>query len=52
MAGAHWFSDIAVGSLSAVLIGLPWILLTPLSDRGISLFDRYLPRWKKQQNNI
>ncbi|MGY5956213.1 phosphatase PAP2 family protein [Kosakonia sp. BK9b] len=43
MIGAHWFTDIAVGSLSAVLIGLPWFLLTPLSDKIILLFDRYLP---------
>ncbi|ARD59947.1 hypothetical protein Y71_08475 [Kosakonia radicincitans DSM 16656] len=43
MIGAHWFTDIAVGSLSAVLIGLPWCLLTPLSDKIIALFDRYLP---------
>nr|WP_271268815.1 phosphatase PAP2 family protein [Silvania confinis] len=43
MIGAHWFSDIAVGSLSVALIGLPWCLMTPLSDRVIALFDRYLP---------
>nr|WP_318380956.1 phosphatase PAP2 family protein [uncultured Enterobacter sp.] len=48
MIGAHWFTDIAVGSLSAVLIGLPWVLLTPLSDRLISLFDHYLPNKNKQ----
>lgn len=44
MIGAHWLTDIVVGSLSAVLIGLPWCLMTPLSDRLIALFDRYLPR--------
>lgn len=44
MIGAHWLSDIAVGSFTAVLIGMPWILLTPLSDRLITLFDRYLPK--------
>ncbi len=43
MIGAHWFSDIAVGSLSVVLVGLPWWLLTPASDKLITLFDRYLP---------
>ncbi|CAJ0992017.1 hypothetical protein [Pantoea sp. Nvir] len=32
MSGAHWFTDIAVGSLSVLLIGMSWILLTPLSD--------------------
>lgn len=44
MIGAHWLTDIVVGSLSAVLIGLPWCLMTPLSDCLITLFDRYLPR--------
>jgi len=43
MIGAHWFTDIAVGSLTAVLIGMPWILLTRLSDKTIALFDRFLP---------
>jgi len=51
MIGAHWFTDIAVGSLSAVLIGLPWFLLTPLSDKLISLFDHYLPNKNKQLLN-
>lgn len=52
MIGAHWFSDIAVGSLSAVLIGLPWLLLTSVSDNVVSLFDRYLPNKNIQFNNI
>lgn len=43
MIGAHWFTDIAVGSLSVALIGLPWCLMTPLSDRIIAFFDHYLP---------
>lgn len=51
MIGAHWLTDIVVGSLSAVLIGLPWVLMTPLSDRLINLFDRYLPRRKQQKLN-
>jgi len=49
MIGAHWLTDIVVGSLSAVLIGLPWCLMTPLSDRIIAVFDRYLPG-KMQQS--
>ncbi|XTZ39711.1 phosphatase PAP2 family protein [Salmonella enterica] len=49
MIGAHWFSDIAVGSLSVALIGLPWFLLTPLSDKIVFLFDRYLPGGDKTQ---
>ena len=51
MIGAHWLTDIVVGSLSAVLIGLPWVLMTPLSDRLIAVFDRYLPRKKQQIPN-
>ncbi|MCY0772132.1 phosphatase PAP2 family protein [Enterobacter cloacae complex sp. 2022EL-00788] len=51
MIGAHWLTDIAVGSLTAVLIGLPWVLMTPLSDRLIRLFDRYLPGKFKQTEN-
>lgn len=48
MIGAHWFTDIAVGSMTAVLIGVPWILMTPLSDKIIAMFDRYLPKhWNK-----
>lgn len=43
MIGAHWFTDIAVGSLSVALIGLPWCLMTPLSDKIISVFNRHLP---------
>ncbi len=51
MIGAHWLTDIVVGSLSAVLIGLPWVLMTPLSDRLIAVFDRHLPRRKQQELN-
>lgn len=51
MIGAHWLTDIVVGSLSAVLIGVPWVLLTPLSDRLIALFDRYLPGKMQQTEN-
>lgn len=43
MIGAHWFTDIFVGSLSVILIGLPWILLTPLADKIIALLNFALP---------
>lgn len=43
MAGAHWFSDIAVGSLSVVLVGLSWWLLTPASDYLVNWLYRALP---------
>lgn len=51
MIGAHWFTDIAVGSLSVALIGLPWWLMTPLSDRIIAVFERYLPGKTQQIKN-
>jgi len=52
MIGAHWFTDIAVGSLSVALIGLPWCLMTPLSDKLIAVFDRYLPhKFNKNKTN-
>ncbi|MCL6328794.1 phosphatase PAP2 family protein [Pectobacterium carotovorum subsp. carotovorum] len=44
MIGAHWFTDIAVGSLSVVLVGLSWWLLTPASDATITLLNRLLPK--------
>ncbi|WJM81916.1 phosphatase PAP2 family protein [Pectobacterium brasiliense] len=44
MIGAHWFTDIAVGSLSVVLVGLSWWLLTPASDAAINLLNRLLPK--------
>ncbi|MEI7368066.1 phosphatase PAP2 family protein [Pectobacterium colocasium] len=44
MIGAHWFTDIAVGSLSVVLVGLSWWLLTPASDAAIALLNRRLPK--------
>ncbi|VEA66837.1 Inner membrane protein yeiU [Serratia plymuthica] len=43
MIGAHWFTDIAVGSLSVVLVGTSWCLMTPLSDRLIDGLDLMLP---------
>lgn len=43
MSGAHWFTDIAVGSLSIILVVMSWILLTPLSDRIIQWLEAKLP---------
>lgn len=48
MIGAHWLTDIVVGSMTVVLIGLPWWLMTPLSDRLVTLFVNYLPGKNKQ----
>ena len=43
MGGAHWFTDVYVGSVSFVLIVLSWILLTPLADRFISWLEPKVP---------
>lgn len=43
MIGAHWFTDIAVGSLSVVLVGMSWWLLTPACDRVIEWLNNWLP---------
>ncbi|AUX94080.1 phosphatase PAP2 family protein [Mixta gaviniae] len=43
MAGAHWFTDVAVGSLSVVLVGLSWWLITPASDSLVNWLYRTLP---------
>ncbi len=46
MIGAHWFTDIVVGSLTVILIGLP--VADDFSDRAIALFENYLPGGNKQ----
>lgn len=43
MVGAHWFTDIYVGSLSIACVGLGWCLLTPLSDTLINAINRAVP---------
>ena len=43
MAGAHWFTDVAVGSLSVVLVGISWWLITPASDWLVNWLYRTLP---------
>ena len=43
MIGAHWFTDVVVGSLSVVLVGMSWCLLTPLSDWLVNVLYRHLP---------
>ena len=44
MIGAHWFTDIMVGSLSVVLVGASWWLMTPASDMLVNWLDRKLPK--------
>ncbi len=46
MAGAHWLSDILVGSLSVSMVALSWWLLTPASDKLINWITTKLP-WPK-----
>ncbi|PWM79839.1 MAG: hypothetical protein DBY32_02995 [Phascolarctobacterium sp.] len=43
MGGAHWFTDIAVGSVASALIILSWILLTPFADKVIGFLEKRLP---------
>ncbi|CAI1005948.1 phosphatase PAP2 family protein [Serratia fonticola] len=43
MIGAHWFTDIAVGSLSVVMVGTSWWLMTPASDVVIHWLNCKLP---------
>ncbi|CAI1811346.1 phosphatase PAP2 family protein [Serratia marcescens] len=43
MIGAHWFTDIAVGSLSVVLVGASWVLMTPCSDWIVERLNHLLP---------
>ncbi|WP_036111541.1 phosphatase PAP2 family protein [Mangrovibacter sp. MFB070] len=51
MIGAHWFTDVFVGSLTVVLVGLPWCLLTPLSDKLVNWFNLRLPGKNKHPAN-
>src|SRR5476649_1578433 len=48
MIGAHWFTDIAVGSLSVVLVGASWWLMTPASDKLVDWVDGKLPKLRSR----
>ena len=52
MIGAHWFTDIAVGSLSVVLVGASWVLMTPCSDWIIERLNRLLPGKHPANHNL
>lgn len=43
MSGAHWFSDIFVGSLSFVLVILSWLVLSPASDKFLNWLEPKIP---------
>lgn len=51
MVGAHWFSDIYMGSLSIALIILPWLLCTPLIPKSVDWLSRHLPRPRQLQHH-
>ncbi|WP_106476917.1 phosphatase PAP2 family protein [Phytohalomonas tamaricis] len=46
MVGAHWFSDVYMGSLTIALIALPWVLCTPLASRCVKEIVRMAQRFR------
>ena len=42
ISGAHWLSDLIVGSGSIVIIALSWALCTPLLNRGLHSLYRFV----------
>jgi membrane-associated phospholipid phosphatase len=45
--GAHWLSDIVVGSGCIVMISISWAFFTPFADKVISAIERRLKKiWK------
>ena len=45
MSGAHWFSDIYMGSFAIACMTLSWLLLTPASDWCAAKMEQWLPAW-------
>lgn len=45
LSGAHWFSDIYMGSLSIACMKVSWVLLTPASDWFVAKLEKLLPGW-------
>ena len=43
ISGAHWFSDIYMGSLAIACVALSWLLLTPASDILAAKLEKFLP---------
>lgn len=43
MGGAHWFTDVFVGSMSFALVILSWILLSPAADIFIEWLEKRVP---------
>ncbi|WP_392559134.1 phosphatase PAP2 family protein [Orbus mooreae] len=44
IAGAHWFTDVYVGSLAITSIVLSWFLLTPACDYVANFLLRFIPK--------
>ncbi|RKS87002.1 lipid-A kinase [Orbus hercynius] len=44
IAGAHWFTDVYVGSLAITSIVLSWFLITPASDYLANVLLRFMPK--------
>lgn len=44
IAGAHWFTDVYVGSLAITSFILSWFLLTPACDTLVNLLLRLIPK--------
>lgn len=49
--GAHWLSDIIVGSGSIVLFSLTWAFFTPFGDHCTQGLQKFLLRWKFKKNS-
>lgn len=47
--GAHWLSDIAVGSSAIVLFFLSWIFCTPFQAWAVDKIEIFLKLWKKNE---
>ncbi len=47
--GAHWLSDILLGSGCIALFFLSWAFYSPLSDKAVAFITRLLPSRKRQQ---
>lgn len=47
--GAHWFSDVVVGSGCLALFFLSWTLCTPLHTWIIDRIEKFLTLWRKNE---
>lgn len=50
--GAHWLSDMIVGSGSIVLFFLSWTYCTPLQTKTVAILERFFTRFHKKSLNI